>query len=74
MPLNMYIATVASRDIITNKYLLPKVKIYASRKLMNLNQTINPNSWMLKTGEKMNGLFGMFVQDRALGYTQRNNQ
>jgi hypothetical protein len=74
MPLNRYIATVASRDIITNKYLLPKVKIYASRKLMNLNQTINPNSWMLKTGEKMNGLFGMFVQDRSLGYTQRNNQ
>lgn len=74
MPLNRYIATVASRDIITNKYLLPKVKIYASRKLMNLNQTINPNSWMFKTGEKMNGLFGMFVQDRALGYTQRNNQ
>lgn len=74
MPLNRYIATVASRDIITNKYLLPKVKLYASRKLMNLNQTINPNSWMLKTGEKMNGLFGMFVQDRSLGYTQRNNQ
>lgn len=74
MPLNRYIATVASRDIITNKYMLPKVKIYASRKLMNLNQTINPNSWMLKTGEKMNGLFGMFVGDRALGYTQRNNQ
>lgn len=74
MPLNRYIATVASRDIITNKYMLPKVKIYASRKLMNLNQTINPNSWMLKTGEKLNGLFGMFVQDRSLGYTQRNNQ
>lgn len=74
MPLNRYIATVASRDIITNKYLLPKVKLYASRKLMNLNQTINPNSWMLKTGEKLNGLFGMFVQDKSLGYTQRNNQ
>lgn len=74
MPLNRYIATVASRDLITNKYALPKVKLYASRKLMNLNQTINPNSWMLRTGEKLNGLLGMFVQDRALGYTQRNDQ
>lgn len=74
MPLNRYIATVASRDIITNKYLLPKVKIYASRKLMNINQTINPNSWMLKTGEKLNGLLGAFVQDRSLSFQYRNDQ
>ena len=72
MPLNRYIATVASRDLITNKYLLPKVKIYASRKLMNLNQTINPNAWMLRAGEKLNGLLGAVVQDRSLGFTQRN--
>lgn len=71
-PLNRYLATVASRDILTNKYALPKIKLALSRKLMGASQMISPHSWGLLSGEKLNSLLGPIVIDRGTNQNQNN--
>lgn len=71
-PLNRYLATVASRDITTNKYVLPKIKLALSRRLMGASQMVSPHSWGLLTGEKLNKLLGPIVMDRTTNQTQTN--
>lgn len=71
-PLNQYIATCAARDYLTNKYFIPKIKIYASRKLMGMNQFISPHSFAFRTGEALNGVLGPFVVDKSTLELQSN--
>lgn len=61
-----YLATIASRDYFTDKYLGPKILMSLSRKQMNVDQFFNKTSWAMRAGEKLNAMFGALVTDTAL--------
>lgn len=65
-PLANYLATLGSRDLLTSKYTLPKIKLRASRMLMKKDQMISPASWGLRMGEGLSGLLSGVVADRSL--------
>lgn len=71
-PLANYIGTLGSRDLLTSKYVLPQIKLRASRLLMNKDQMISPASWGLRTGEKLNYLLGGLVADHSLTVLNSN--
>lgn len=71
-PLGNYLAVLASRDLLTNKYTLPKIKLRASRALMNFEQAISPSAWGLRTGEPLSKLLGGVVSDHHLILNQMN--
>ena len=69
-----YMATLASRDIYSDKYLKPKLKMKASRMLMSFSQMTSPHSWSMMVGDVFKPMLGLFVEERKLGsYTQNNN-
>lgn len=72
-PLNKYLATVAGRDILTNKYALPKIQLALSRKLMNIQQATSPHAWTFRAGQKLNGLLGPIVNQAGMSQTQSNS-
>lgn len=71
-PLGNYLAVLASRDLLTNKYTLPKVKLRASRALMKFEQSISPSAWALRTGESLSKIMGGVVSDHHLILQQVN--
>lgn len=71
-PLGNYIATLASRDILTSKYTLPKIKIRASRALMKADEMISPAAWGLRVGETMNKYMGGLVADHSITLQHKN--
>ena len=71
-PLNRYLAVVASRDLLTSKYMVPKVKLRASRLLMGIDQAFSPHAWGMRTGNVLNSVLGGVVADHALSLTQKN--
>lgn len=71
-PLANYLSTLGSRDLLTNKYTLPKVMLRASRLLMNKDQAISPSAWGLRTGESLNFVLGGLVADQSLTLAQSN--
>lgn len=73
-PMGKYIALLSSRDIMTNKYFIPKIKIKASRAAMTVSQGISAASWGLRVGEFTNKYLGGFVNSGNLtpGYNQNN--
>lgn len=70
--LSRYLATIASRDIYTDKYALKKVKLKASRILMKKDQMLSPSAWGLRTGENMNWVMGGVVADHTLSLRDSN--
>jgi hypothetical protein len=71
-PLSNYIATLASRDINTDRYMVGKLKMKASRALMAIDQAVSPAQWGMMTGEKMSFLLGGLASDHALSLTDLN--
>jgi hypothetical protein len=71
-PLANYIATLGSRDLLSSKYTLPKIKLRLSRLLMNKDQMISPAAWGFRTGEKLNYVLGGLVGDHSLSLLNRN--
>lgn len=71
-PLNRYLATVASRDLLTSKYMVPKMKLKASRLLMNIDQAFSPHAWGMRMGHGLNNLLGGLVADHSIALTQSN--
>lgn len=73
-PMSRYISTVASRDLLTSKYMVPKAKLKASRLLMGIDQAVSPYSWGMRTGSVLSGILGGAVADHALSLSQVNNR
>ncbi len=73
-PLGNYIATLASRDIMTSKYFTPKAKIAASRLMMGIDGIISPNALSLRIGTALNKTFGGMVADGSLTAQYLNNR
>lgn len=70
--LSRYLATMASRDIYTDKYFSQKIKLRASRVLMKANQAISSSAWGLRTGESLNHVLGSVVADHTLSLNHTN--
>lgn len=70
--LSRYLATMASRDIYTDKYASQKIKLRASRVLMKANQAISSSAWGLRTGESLNHVLGGVVADHTLSLNHTN--
>ena len=62
-PMGKYISILGSRDIMTNKYFLPKIKLRASRFIMNKDQALSGSNWGLRVGEFANKYLGFAVAD-----------
>ena len=71
-PINKYIATICSRDLLTSKYMIPKMKLKASRLLMAYEQAISPSAWGMRVGLGLNGILGGLVSDHSITLTNRN--
>ena len=65
-PIANYVSVIAARNLLTNKYTLPKIKLRYSRARMALDQAISPSSWGMRIGESLNGVLGGFVSQRSL--------
>jgi len=71
-PLSNYIATLAARDLLTTKYVIPKLKLKASRLMMNFEQSISSSSWGLRIGEKLSNVIGGVVSNHSLTLSHQN--
>ena len=67
-----YLATMASRDIYTDKYASQKIKLKASRLIMKGNQAISSSAWGLRTGESLNFVLGGAVAGHTLTLNNTN--
>lgn len=78
-PLSTYLATIASRDLYTAKYIKQKMKQKLSRFMMAISRTFSPNNASLAFGEwvKQAPVLGMavslFGKDFTLPHTLSNN-
>ena len=71
-PINNYIATIASRDLLTSKYAIPKIKLRLSRLLMNAEQAVSPTAMGLRMGSMLNGILGGLVADHSMASSELN--
>ena len=73
-PINRYLAVLASRDLLTSKYMVPRMKLKASRLLMNIDKAFSPHAIGMRIGHGLNSLLGGMVADHAMALTQNNKQ
>lgn len=71
-PLNRYLAVLASRDLLTSKYMVPRMKLKASRLLMNIDKAFSPHAIGMRIGHGLNNLLGGMVADHAMSLSQSN--
>lgn len=69
-----YIASLTSRDIITDKYLVPKLKLRASRLLMAKDQMLSPYSWGMRSGESIFSFMSAVLHDQSVALNQMNGK
>ncbi len=67
-----YISTLASRDLLTNMYAIPKAKMNLSRMKYGLDQATSASYWGFRAGEIANSVVGFALSDKALGLSDRN--
>ena len=73
-PINRYLAVLASRDLLTSKYMVPRMKLKASRMLMNIDKAFSPHAIGMRIGHGLNNLLGGLVADHAMSISQLNTQ
>lgn len=74
-PTGIYLATLASRDLFTNKYMASRTKLKIARLAMAFSQAVSPASAGFRAGQPsstMNKIFGMFASEKRFAHTQRN--
>lgn len=72
-PLGNYLAVLGSRDLLTSKYTLPKLKLRISRALMSGEQMLSPASWAMRSGQSLVGdMMSALVADHSLTANQLN--
>lgn len=68
-PFGRYVSVLGSRNLLTNKYVLPKIKLKYARLRMSVDKALSPAGWGLRVGESLNGILGGFVSQKALTNT-----
>ena len=71
-PTGIYLATLASRDLYTNKYIIPKTKLKLARMAMAFSQMTSEHNWAMRVGEFFKPPFALFTPDRRFPENQRN--
>lgn len=71
-PLGRYIKTLCSRDLLTDKYFMPKARIRITRKLWELKKDISPAALGMRAGSIAEGLLGGLVVDYSLNLSESN--
>jgi hypothetical protein len=67
-----YIATLASRDLLTDMYTLPKAKIRLSRLKYNIDKNLSASFWAFRAGNFAYDLVGFAFADKTLSLTEKN--
>lgn len=67
-----YIATLASRDLLTDMYTLPKAKIRLSRLRYKLDQNLSASFWAFRGGNFAYDVLGWAFANKALSLTEKN--
>lgn len=68
-----YIATLASRDLLTSKYAVPKARLKASRAIMGYEQTFSSASLGMISGSFLKGILGSFAAYPSAANQYQNN-
>lgn len=71
-PLQKYLNTMASRDIWTEIYMVPKIKNLFATKAMNLSQFVSPNYWGTIVGSAFYPLISPFTARMGVNTSQLN--
>jgi len=67
-----YISTLASRDLLTDMYALPKAKIRLSKLKFSIDAATSPAYWGFRAGNFLTGSVGGFLADHSLSLSDRN--
>jgi len=67
-----YISTLASRDLLTDMYTLPKAKMRLSKLKYGADSLMSPAYWGFRTGNFSMGYVGGFLADHSLALSDRN--
>lgn len=68
-----YIATLASRDLLTDMYAIPKAKMRLSKLKFGLDTSTSPAYWGMRTGSIVrNSPIGVFLVDKSLNLSEKN--
>lgn len=67
-----YIATLASRDLLTDMYTLPKAKIRLSRLKYKLDQNLSASFWAFRAGNFAYDVVGWAFADKSLSLVDKN--
>jgi len=67
-----YISTLASRDLLTDMYTLPKAKMRLSKLKYGVDSVMSPAYWGFRTGNFSMGYVGGFLADHSLALADRN--
>ena len=67
-----YIATLASRDLLTDMYTLPKAKIRLSRLKYKIDQNLSPSFWAFRAGNFAYDVAGWAFADKSLTLNEKN--
>ena len=71
--INRYISTVAARDLMTNKFSVPKAKIKLSRALMSLDTATSASFFGARAGSLLNPILGGMLHENNLTLLHTNN-
>lgn len=72
-PTSLYLSTLASRDLYTNKYFKSKAKMKVSRMMMAVSQSVSPASMSMRAAEWVKPVLAPFVSEKRLNQTQNNS-
>ena len=71
--INRYISTIAARDLMTNKFSVPKAKIKLSRALMSLDTATSASFFGARAGSLLNPILGGLLHENNLTLLHVNN-
>lgn len=67
-----YVSTLASRDLLTDMYAIPKAKIRLSRLKYGYDQATSSSYWAFRAGSFANDLVGFTLADKSLSLADTN--
>lgn len=70
--LGRYLGTLCSRDLLTDKYLIPKLKLKASRLLMTKDQATSANNVGMFLGDSIFSGFSNVLHDMSIALNSNN--
>lgn len=71
--INRYISTIAARDLMTNKFSMPRAKLKLSRALMTLDTITSSSFFGARTGMFLNPVLGGFLHENNLTMLHTND-